>query len=291
MISVIICSIDAERLARVTQNISDTIGVKYELLSCNNRGTSDGICKVYNRLAEMAQYDLLCFIHEDIQMLTPGWGARLSEKAMENSTGVIGFAGSSIKTKTLSGAHHKYYSHCNVIDAKEGESVTISHRKTTDIDFEPTITVDGICLFMRKKVWQQTKFDETTFTGFHLYDLDISVASIRLGYINYICFCLNIVHFSKGAYNKAWYDDSQAFDNKWHSILPLYINKPTDKIVQRDENYIFSNITYHLIKRRVVPPESVLPRIKTLLANHKFSLRTYYLYYRYLRYKIQYKCD
>ena len=74
MISVIISSAKKELVTQVTKNITDTIAVEFEIIAFDNSNGEKGICEIYNQGIKKARYDVLCFMHEDIAMITPGWG-------------------------------------------------------------------------------------------------------------------------------------------------------------------------------------------------------------------------
>ena len=80
MFSIIVCSIRPNEAERLRKNIEETIGVPFEFLAYDNRGTGKGICQVYNECAEKAQYPYLCFVHEDIEFTTNKWGEKIAEK-------------------------------------------------------------------------------------------------------------------------------------------------------------------------------------------------------------------
>ena len=103
MFSIIVCSIRPDEAERLRKNIEATIGVPFEFIAYDNRGTGKGICQVYNECAENARYDNLCFVHEDVEFATENWGKLIAEKLSEKDCGVIGFAGSTIKSKAYSG--------------------------------------------------------------------------------------------------------------------------------------------------------------------------------------------
>ena len=62
MISIITCSIKPHEAESLRKNIENTIGVPFEFIAYDNRGTGKGICQVYNECAENARYENLCFI-------------------------------------------------------------------------------------------------------------------------------------------------------------------------------------------------------------------------------------
>ncbi|MFR9597332.1 MAG: glycosyltransferase, partial [Rikenellaceae bacterium] len=103
MVSIIVCSINPELAESFRENVLATIGVECEFIIFDNRGTGLGICEVYNRCAEQAKYDYLLFAHEDILFGTQNWGAIIIEKLSDPTTGAIGFAGCTVKSKRYSG--------------------------------------------------------------------------------------------------------------------------------------------------------------------------------------------
>lgn len=290
MITFIVCSIDPVRLQRLEENIKATVGVPYEFIGFDNRTAGLGICKVYNQCAEQAKYPVLCFLHEDVKLLTDNWGDKLLSQVLKPECGIVGFAGSAVKSRELSGVMHKYYSECNVIDISEGEEPRMPHKQVTHcgLEFAPVITVDGLFQMMRREVWDEIRYDEQTFRGFHLYDLDMALA-VSFKYTNYVCHSVNIIHYSRGSYKREWYLESLRYNEKWGDCLPHYINRPSESQIDRDEKYIFFNITYHLLKQQTLPPDEIYPRIKQTLGRYPLKFRGYYLFYRYLRYKFQYK--
>src|SRR4051812_15562048 len=106
MISVIICSIDKDFARQVQDNIARTIGVVWEHIIIDNTISTRSITQVYNIGAGRAQYDLLCFVHEDVVFDTPNWGRIIVDHfSKDHGPGLIGVAGCKYKSKTPSGWH------------------------------------------------------------------------------------------------------------------------------------------------------------------------------------------
>ncbi len=102
MISIIICSIDIKRYLEIEKNIGETIGVVYETIKVPNPGTM-GLCEAYNKGGKIANYNILCFVHEDILFRTQNWGRILIDHfANLIEVGIIGLAGSVFKNRMLS---------------------------------------------------------------------------------------------------------------------------------------------------------------------------------------------
>lgn len=238
MISFIICSISPEKANALTHNIKKTIGSSCEVLVMDNRNKSRGICKVYNEGAKCAQYENLCFLHEDILFYGEGWGVEVEGKLAEPNTGVIGFMGATYKSKAPSG-----WNVCSKINRSHfiQSSGGLEKRRSSEIvgDFSPCVVLDGACLFMRKEVWEKNKFDEKMCPGFHGYDIDICIQVMQTGYTNYVCGTCWIEHFSEGNFNKEWAKTIIALHvEKWKKVLPLGSNK-VNRYVEARAFYVF----------------------------------------------------
>lgn len=226
MISVLVCSIHADKLQLMAQSLKDTIGVPYELLSHDNRENSRGICEVYNTLAAQAQFDFLCFVHEDVEFVTPQWGERLIHMASRADTGCIGLAGGQyVGRKFVSWGDTPGYDYWN-IQQKNGEQFDHLQHNPHHEEYTPSISLDGVFLFVRKEIWQRTQFAEE-LKGFHLYDADFSVRVARK-YQNYVCQWLSLRHWSAGnAHSIAYYNNLLQFQAAHHKHLPLACGNAT----------------------------------------------------------------
>ncbi len=61
------------------------------------------ICEAYNRGAAKAKYDILCFVHDDVEFITPDWGKNILQHfADDPDTGVLGVGGSICKCRMAS---------------------------------------------------------------------------------------------------------------------------------------------------------------------------------------------
>ena len=226
MISIIVCSINPDAAEKLKQNIAATIGrVEYEVIVFDNRTSGYGICKVYNSCADKSRYDFLCFLHEDVQFDTIGWGEKIVRKLSEPDCGTIGFAGSKLRTEGFYGIglategtwRSNYIQHLN------GRWYVGTFENPDCSEFSPVVVLDGMCLFVSRKVWSEIRFDEQKFPGFHLYDLDFSTAVFAAGYVNYVCHTAIVEHFSEGFYTSTWFEATRDYNGKWAEKLPLYV--------------------------------------------------------------------
>lgn len=220
MFSIICCSVHPEAAAALERNIAATIGVPFEFIAFDNRELGYGLCKVYNHCAAQAKYDYLCFAHEDICFATQGWGELITNQLCLPNTGVVGFAGSILKLRRLTG-----WNTCgcdlraNYVQHMRGGRHP--RRVNPDrVDFSPVVTLDGLCLFVRRDVWDSVHFDEAAFTGFHCYDLDFSMA-VACHYTNYVCHTVLVEHFSEGSFSTEWVGGMKHLHEKWADRLPM----------------------------------------------------------------------
>ncbi|MFI3306312.1 MAG: glycosyltransferase [Rikenellaceae bacterium] len=230
MITFICCSIKPTMADVLRQNIEMTLGdMPFELIAFDNRETKYGICKVYNLCAERAKYDYLCFLHEDVQFNTTDWGRFIINKLSDKGCGLIGFAGSQYKYSLLISPGWGAWTDIssllrdNLIQhfkAGRNDNTVHAYRNPDKVDFAQVVTLDGLCIFVRKNVWEECKFDEVTFPGFHYYDVDFSIAT-AINYTNYVCNIIEIEHFSEGSPSKEWEDAAVVGQKKWESKFPL----------------------------------------------------------------------
>lgn len=287
MISIITCSIKPHEAESLRKNIENTIGVPFEFIAYDNRGTGKGICQVYNECAENARYENLCFIHEDVEFHTKDWGAHIIDKLKDKDCGIIGFAGSTMKSKYPSGwgSSGKYGVRMHMIQVDNGKEFKISLNPDNN-DFSQVITTDGLCMFIRKDVWRTVRFDETVLKGFHCYDVDISIAAHIAGYKNYICHTVLVKHFSAGNYDTEWWTENKKMHRKWDGHLPLYL-KRHHPVYKRYLEYRTSNEwTYRLGSKGVfngIKTKHILGYLFTHLVNG----RSYKLINKYLKYRLQ----
>lgn len=221
MLSIIICSINAEKLATIKQNIEETIdpGIDYEVIGIDNSKEKSPIAAVYNQGAQQAKYPYLLFTHEDVFFKEKGWFAKIEQKLREETCGVVGFAGCKVKVNVPSGWFtDKRWNVAHYIqNSKDG----IIHKNIADgKEFEEVAVLDGFALFVRRNVWEKFPFDEKLLKGFHCYDIDFSL-QIGTKYKNYVCASTVVEHFSSGNFGNSWLSTTiMMHEKKWHKFLP-----------------------------------------------------------------------
>lgn len=238
MITIIVSSVNDALNREFRRNIQQTIGVEYELLCHDNRQTNWGLCKLYNHYAAQSRYELLCFLHEDLVFHTQNWGRELLRFFDSHpEAGVVGFAGSTIKTEHVSGwgsgipASREHL----IQHFPDGTSATLYDNPNQE-EYSAVVPIDGLALITTKQVWSEHPFDEHTFSRFHLYDLDFTM-QVAQHYTNYVCHMIDVEHLSNGSFSSEWLIESDKFIAKWRDKLPCYIHPSTPEFIHLCQHY------------------------------------------------------
>ena len=232
MISIIICSRYREVPLELRDNLSETTGCEYELLFIDNSKGGYNIFQAYNDGVSRSNGDILCFMHEDVLFRSIGWGERITQYFKEDrKIGVIGFAGSHY----LPDAPMYWYSSPFISqrNLNNDQGVVKEHRHEdwfAGRSLIEVVAVDGFCFFVRKSLFEYIRFDEETYGGFHLYDMDICMQALENKYK--VCVCRDILAehcwSQKKLFTKEGSDlfihNLSLFANKWKSkkMLPIW---------------------------------------------------------------------
>lgn len=228
MISVIISSADKEQLQAVTYNIEKTIGVPYELLVFSNGDGAQSICEVYNKGAWQAKYEILCFMHEDIEIKTGNWGKAVIDTFREHPLlGLIGVVGCRYKSLAPSGwaleagiDYRIYYA--NIIQQYKynNRPSHFFYRNYDNKRLARVACIDGVWFCTKKSHVIEFPFDQQLLKGFHGYDIDFSL-KINQKYDVAVTFDVLIEHFSEGRFDETWMKNILKVHEKWSHFLPL----------------------------------------------------------------------
>lgn len=233
MISVIVSTYNPERFSAFIQNVEDTIGVEYEILRIDNPGLMS-LCEAYNKGIELAKHPYLCFSHDDIVFGQLNWGKRIIDFFQKNQNyGLLGIAGDSYKTWVPTGWYFPDDRHFCKMDLYQAtysveDRVHCLRNRPKDKEFDSVVVLDGCWMCTTKEVTDIIKFDNTTFTDYHCYDIDYAL-QVGEKYKIAVMYDLNITHVSHGSYNQKWVQESLKLFKKWRHRLPLSVNFVSNK--------------------------------------------------------------
>lgn len=220
MISIIICSRQKHLSQSCADNMRDTVGCEYELICIDNSEKRLSIFEAYNLGLKKAVYDLVCFQHDDAIYLTENWGNVIIEIFNSNQNiGVLGVAGSRSKSTLPSVWWHCPPEH-KIINIVQLFPNNLSEHWfqgfSANSNLVEVTVCDGVFFVMKKST--DISFDET-FTGFHNYDIDISLQFKQKGYRNYVTSDLLLKHYSLGSINEDWINSTMHLFLKYKSFL------------------------------------------------------------------------
>lgn len=224
MISIITSSYRPNLFESLKENIKSTIGdTEYELIRINNPELMS-VSQAYNKGANQARYDILLFVHEDIEFKSSGWGDLLVAHLKLDNVGIVGVAGS-LKRFNLPIGFETGIKKYRRIYLKHDQNENIKSQSYKDP--VKVRTLDGVFMALTNNRWKEFKFNEL-IDGFHFYDLDLSLR-ISEKYQNYVAQDILIVHKSLGKFNNAWINAVL----KFHSIRYRF-----DEATEEELNYM-----------------------------------------------------
>ena len=227
MISVVICSINADFARQVKRNIDETIGVPVEVILIDNAILKKSISEVYNMGAAQAKYDIICFVHEDVLFRTNHWGQIIVSLFQQHPTlGLVGLAGAKYKSRTFSGwsTNNKALDCVNILHLDpHGNEQLFSVNPQPGSKQQEVVVIDGVFMCTTRKVWQQFPHNEALITGFHLYDIDFSFA-ISEQYKVLVTYEIDLTHLTTGgSYGDNWLEHTINWHRHHKNKLPRSI--------------------------------------------------------------------
>jgi len=180
-----------------------------------------GVSKALNIGAEAAQYDALCFMHNDVFVFRENWTTEVTGFLSKTANaGVVGLYGA--KTLRKDGTFR-------------GKTIVHAEKNNPAMSrpFEKVAVVDGLLLSMKKAVFQKCRGFCEGFTV-HYYDKDISLRAYKNGLVNYV---LNIPfeHVCASTRTQIPGEDSirdeaqQIFCEAWSLYLPVDVSSWKDR--------------------------------------------------------------
>ena len=198
--SIVFCSIDdAKCAATVAMYERLFAGMPHELIAIRDaRSLAEG----YNRGIALSKGDIVLLSHDDVDILAPDFAQRLLVHL--SSFDVVGVMGAT----AMSGPKWRWSGHPHLRG-------WITHHTSDDdslhaaiVDPRPVagdvVVLDGVLFAARRAVCDAIEFDEDTFDGFHLYDIDWTYRAAQAGFRLAAAGDLLVVHASRGRFDSVW---------------------------------------------------------------------------------------
>ncbi len=261
--SVIVCSISPDKFAAVSENYRRLLsGVSHEIIGIHD---ARSLCEGYNRGLRQSRGDILVYSHDDIEIISPDFAARLVETLATSD--LVGVAG----TTELSGGRwsntgwphtHGQVCHRNLDGTLEHTLSGPGFGSVGGVQ-----AMDGLLFAGWRKTFENIGFDEETFDGWHFYDLDFTFRAWLAGLRLCVDYELLVVHDSAGSYDSEWNRYEQRFRQKHKDRFtprppPDSARFPIARLRSAEEWIL---VSHHLFSRRereaaAVPGAAAPPR-------------------------------
>jgi protein O-GlcNAc transferase len=222
-VSAIVCSIRPDYFAHIKKRLEEIFSQHdFEVIGIHD---AKSLCEGYNRGAARAKGELLIFCHDDIEIVHADFGTRVISHLRQYD--VIGVAGSSRLVDAHWGHGGAAFQHGQIIH-RPPEETALRHEQMRSFTYlavgmqQPIVehiqALDGVFIAARRQVWEQNRFDEQTFDGFHTYDIDFTYRAHLAGFRIAIPLDLLLIHFSTGKYDPAWVMFNRRFLAKFPAL-------------------------------------------------------------------------
>jgi glycosyltransferase involved in cell wall biosynthesis len=249
MLSIIICSRSANIPSFLNENIKETIGCAHELVVIDNSTNQYSIFEAYNQGIKRSKGEFLCFIHDDINIQTNGWGKVVKEIFLQiPEAGLLGIAGGKIKTKMPSAWWDGGENVLSLVQHHKNRPSELWNQGFDNFDTVEVATIDGVFMVMRRD--KRIMFDER-LKGFHNYDIYLSLKHHAFNKKVIVTNKILLEHFSEGSLNKSWYKSTSLFHKFYKSYLPIVISGQQNDIqLKRTEFKVGLRFTTKLIEQK-----------------------------------------
>lgn len=230
MISIIVCTI-RESKESLERKLKCCGSADVELIVIDNQnGRFSSITQAYNYGYSQSRGDIIVFVHDDVEIQTEGWLGKIRSHFAENEeVGIIGLAGSAMKTKTFSTWWQAIYRDENPNRFYLIQSFKFESKEPIHYNINPksenlsrVVTIDGVFIAVRKNIFELRGFSETDIKGYHGYDLDFCLAHLKNTQVAVI-FDVLINHHSEGYYSSDYLFTYLNLHDKYKNTLPVVV--------------------------------------------------------------------
>jgi hypothetical protein len=216
-ISIIVCSINPVRFARVSAQYHALLAdIPHEIVGIHD---ASSLCEGYNRGVRQARGEFVIFSHDDIEIVTPDFAAKLLTYLQQYD--LIGIAGTTrlVGPAWVFAGWPHIHGQVGFMNSVTGQLIVqgydVRGRCTPNAQ-----AMDGVFLAARREVVERVGFDQSNFDGWHLYDVDFTFSAYLAGFRTAICHDICLIHESRGDWGVEWQRYAQMFMVKHGDKLP-----------------------------------------------------------------------
>lgn len=219
-VSAIICSIRPDYFAAIKKKLVEQFaGHDVEVIGIHD---ATSLCEGYNRGASKAKGEVLIFCHDDIDTVHADFGERVLRHLSTHD--VIGVVGASKLVNGDWGHSGPPHIHGQIIHRPPTETGNIYLAVGLQSPMIDNVcALDGVFIATHRRVWETLRFDEESFDGFHIYDIDFTWRAYEAGFRLAVPLDLLLIHFSTGQYDMKW----QTYNMRFLKKFPQLSNLPS----------------------------------------------------------------
>ena len=273
MYSIIVNSIDPEKLKRFKNNIEQVMGhTSWELVHIPD---AKSMCEGYNRGLKNSKGKYLIFCHDDIEFVSEDISGVL-EYCFKN-TDVFGVLG----TRLLIRHDFPASGIPNVIGLLVKREVTqpaysIEYEGLEGILMSGIQALDGMLIGCSREVASLLKWDDINFLGWHGYDIDFSYRAFRAGFHVAVCGVLPIIHHTNSTFSAPEVRNTASILYEKHPMIKkitsnrINIQSVTNssyghKDFEAVMNFLRENYSQMIANNAMVRSEVILNTLKELI--------------------------
>lgn len=246
--SIIICSINPEKFGKISQNYTALMGDdSFEIIGIHD---AKSLCEGYNRGIKQSLGDILIFSHDDIEILSLDFVAKL--KSHLKNFDIVGLAGTDrvLDGYWLSaGVPHLY----GQVSHPCGTGYGVECYDLSEAAHQGKVAtgqvrmLDGLFFAAHRAVVQKVTFDEQSFDGFHCYDADFTYSAFLAGFSLAVCNNLAVIHYSSGNFDAVFQKYNQIFvakhANSIDTVTPRALKPSWQAVNCPDKESVVSTFT------------------------------------------------
>jgi len=212
--TLVVCSIDAARYERCIARYRALLGTgDHEIIGIHDAAS---LASAYNWAARRAAGEIVVFSHDDVEIVSADLVPALRHAFA--SLDVVGVVGTSLVVDAYwprAGAPHLHGWMAS--PGPDGYTVNVYG---VDAAVTPGLeALDGAFFATRAEVLGRVRFDETTFDGFHGYDVDFTFRAHEAGFRVGTCAAIALIHASAGSFGSDWARYAEKFAAKHRTAL------------------------------------------------------------------------
>ena len=214
-VSIIVCSIDSERLGRFRANVEGHLrGREHEVIAIGDaRSLSEG----YGRGLARARHEIVVFSHDDVELVSNDPFDAI-EAALAGHD-IVGLVGSRLASgPAVLWAGHPHLHGWITYPGREGPGWNTAVMSLESGVLGGMQALDGVFIAARREPARRLGFDSDTFNGFHFYDLDFTYRAHRAGLSLAVTTSVEAIHVSEGKFEDTWRHYAQRFHAKFPDL-------------------------------------------------------------------------